>query len=143
MENEMKVNTVIAMAGLLFVSAGSCSEKKLSTDNLSPKRVSPDTVMWFDTQIAGFTYGIPGNVSQPQGALVQNEVERERYFTEVKKEFARINDLSLDTDQSRLFEQGNGSSYLLLQNNRCAGGILWAYLVPPTPRSSSMRKHVR
>ena len=139
----MKVCTVIVMAGLFFVTTGLCSEKNLSINSLSPKQVSPDAIAWFDTQIAGFTYGIPSNVSQPQGALVKDQAECEQYFTAVQQEFAHKNNFSLGTDQSRVFYEDPATRYLLLQNNRCAGGIMWAYIVPTTPNSSSLRKSSR
>lgn len=127
----MKLLRAFFVAGMFFVPTLLCSQK----------RTNPDSVAWLDTPIQGFRYGIPGDISQPQGALVKDEAERNLFFVAVKKQFAQTHGFSLDDDESQIYAQDTVASYLFLQNSRCAGGIIWAYITPPTtPTSSPARK---
>ena len=88
-------------------------------------------------------YGVPGNVSEPQGFKVDTVEQVFKRFDVIRKQFAVDHDLKLEDDQSKIIGLCTIRYCMFLRNSGYASDVYWGYVdqsdKPTTPTKKTQR----
>jgi hypothetical protein len=89
------------------------------------------------------SYGVPGNMSEPQGFKVDTREQVFQRFKLIQQQFAQDYNFSIDNDQSKIMQLCSVRYCMFLRNSGYASDVYWGYInqhdTPTTPKKIVQR----